>query len=57
MAGIVSCSGFRIAKIVADNPYYGDLMERTIFNALFAAQSPDGRQLRYYTPLEGKRES
>ena len=38
------------------NPYYGDLMERTIFNALFGAQSPDGRRLRYYTPLEGKRE-
>jgi DUF1680 family protein len=37
-------------------PCYGDLMERTILNALFGAQSPDGRQLRYYTPLEGKRE-
>ena len=37
------------------NPYYGDIMERTIFNALFGAQSPDGRRLRYYTPLEGKR--
>jgi hypothetical protein len=34
---------------------YGDLMERTIFNALFAAQSPDGRQIRYYTPFEGER--
>ena len=33
----------------------GDLMERTIFNALFASQSPDGRQLRYFAPLEGKR--
>lgn len=38
------------------NPYYGDLMERTIFNALFGAQSTDGRRLRYYTPLEGNRE-
>ncbi len=34
---------------------YGDLMERSIYNALFAAQSPDGRRLRYYTPFEGKR--
>jgi DUF1680 family protein len=34
---------------------YGDLMERAIYNALFAAQSPDGRRLRYYTPFEGKR--
>lgn len=38
------------------NPSYGDLIERTIYNALFAAQSPDGRQIRYYTPMEGKRE-
>ncbi len=34
---------------------YGDLMERTIYNTLFAAQSPDGRQIRYYTPMEGPR--
>lgn len=33
----------------------GDLMERTIFNALFASQSPDGRRLRYFAPLEGGR--
>ena len=37
------------------DPRYGDLMERTILNALFAAQSPDGRRIRYYTPLEGDR--
>ena len=35
--------------------YYGDLMERTIYNALFAAQSRDGRQIRYYSPFEGPR--
>ena len=35
---------------------YGDLMERTIYNALFAAQSADGRRIRYYTALEGPRE-
>ena len=34
---------------------YGDLMERAIYNALFAAQSPDGRQIRYYTPTDGPR--
>jgi DUF1680 family protein len=34
---------------------FGDIMERTIYNALFGAQSPDGRLIRYYTPLEGNR--
>ena len=34
---------------------HGDLMERTIFNALFAAQSPDGRRLRYFIPFQGPR--
>jgi hypothetical protein len=34
---------------------YGDLMERTIFNTLFGAQSPDGRRIRYYTPLAQSR--
>lgn len=33
----------------------GDVMERTIYNALFAAQSPDGRQLRYFTAFSGPR--
>ncbi len=37
------------------DPRIGDLMERTIFNALFASQSPDGRHLRYFAPLEGDR--
>ena len=35
---------------------YGDVMERSIYNGLFAAQSPDGRRLRYYSPFEGPRE-
>lgn len=35
--------------------HMGDLMERTIYNALFASQSPDGRRLRYFAPLEGER--
>ena len=32
---------------------YGDVMERAIYNALFAAQSPEGRRLRYYTAMDG----
>jgi DUF1680 family protein len=34
---------------------YGDLMERSVYNALFAAQDPAGRKLRYFTPFEGPR--
>jgi len=34
---------------------YGDFMERAIYNALFAAQDPAGRKLRYFTPFEGPR--
>jgi hypothetical protein len=34
---------------------WGDLIERTLYNAAFAAQSPDGRKLRYYVPFEGPR--
>ncbi|MCA9432551.1 MAG: glycoside hydrolase family 127 protein, partial [Candidatus Omnitrophica bacterium] len=33
-------------------PLWGDLMERSIHNGLFGAQSPDGRKIRYYTPYE-----
>ncbi len=35
--------------------HYGNVMERTIYNALFAAQSPDGRRICYFTPFSGKR--
>ncbi len=38
------------------DPRYADWIERTIYNALFAAQSPDGRRIRYYSPVEGCRE-
>jgi DUF1680 family protein len=34
---------------------YGDIMERSIYNALFAAQEPGGRKLRYFTPFTGPR--
>jgi DUF1680 family protein len=30
-------------------------MERTIYNALFAAQDPKGRKIRYFTPFTGPR--
>jgi uncharacterized protein len=36
-------------------PLEGDMMERAIYNALFAAQSPNGRQLRYFTAIDGPR--
>jgi uncharacterized protein len=35
---------------------YGDILERTVYNALFAAQDPAGRRLRYFTPFTGPRE-
>jgi DUF1680 family protein len=34
---------------------FGDMMERVIFNALFAAQEPAGRRLRYFTAFSGER--
>lgn len=36
-------------------PIWGDIIERTLYNAAFGAQSPDGRLIRYYTPFEGQR--
>ncbi|NOY42294.1 MAG: hypothetical protein GXP26_10720 [Planctomycetes bacterium] len=38
------------------DPRYGDIIERAIHNGLFAAQSPDGRNIRYYSPFDGPRE-
>jgi len=40
---------------IEGNSTYGDIMERAVYNALFAAQLPGGRRLRYFTPLEGGR--
>ena len=34
---------------------HGDMMERSVYNALFAAQDPAGRRLRYFTPFTGPR--
>ena len=41
---------------IGDEGRLGDIVERTIYNGLFGAQSPDGRRHRYYTPLLGERE-
>jgi uncharacterized protein len=48
---------FLLAYLLADSNYgyFGDCMERSLYNAFFAAQSPDGRHIRYYTPFEGER--
>lgn len=35
---------------------YADVLERLVFNHLFAAQHPDGSGFCYFTPLEGKKE-
>ena len=35
---------------ITGNAQFGDMMERAVYNALFAAQSPDGRNIRYFTP-------
>ena len=45
---LVQCSDVPLAR-------WGDALERTMYNALFAAQSKDGRKVRYYAPLEGRR--
>ena len=31
---------------------YGDLFERIMYNTFFAAQSPDGKQTRYFVPVD-----
>ncbi len=40
---------------LSNDSRFGDIMERTIYNALFGAQSPDGSHIRYFTPMEGDR--
>ncbi len=44
-----------LLRLTGDSKY-GDLIERTAFNGLFGAQSPEGDKIRYYTPFEGERE-
>lgn len=43
------CAG-RMAA--GDETRYGDLYERVLYNAFFAAQSADGRRHRYFTPFD-----
>ena len=33
----------------------GDIIERAVYNALFAAQEPSGRRICYFTPFTGER--
>lgn len=41
---------------IGDAARLGDAMERTVYNALFAAEEPAGRKVRYYTSTLGVRE-
>lgn len=52
----IFCADAQIRLGLGDASRLGDFMERTVWNALFAAQSKDGRRIRYYTPLLGRRE-
>jgi DUF1680 family protein len=44
-----------LLKIEGDS-FYGDIMERSIYNALFAAFSPTGDSIRYFTDYESAKE-
>ena len=56
-----TCTGFYLNQFLETllrmegKSLYGDIMERSIHNAMFAAISPDGRRNRYHTPFDGKR--
>ncbi|QGZ94926.1 hypothetical protein DSM104635_01761 [Terricaulis silvestris] len=56
-----TCAGTYVARFmdamvrIAGDSLYGDILERDIYNALFAATTPDGRFSRYHTPFEGER--
>jgi DUF1680 family protein len=56
-----TCVGTNLARLmdamlqIEGASLYGDILERTIYNALFAATAPDGSKSRYYTPFEGER--
>lgn len=54
-----TCYLIRLMHLMLANQgdsFYGDVMERAIYNGLFAAQSPDGRKLHYHVPFTGPRE-
>jgi uncharacterized protein len=56
-----TCVGFYVIQLmdsllrIKKESLYGDILERTVYNAMLAAISPDGRRSRYFTPFEGKR--
>ena len=56
-----SCATFYTVELLNQlmrqkpDPYAGDVMERTIYNEMFAAQTPDGRSLAYDLSVEGTR--
>lgn len=56
-----TCTGAYLVRLMdallrlEGDSLYGDIMERAIYNAMFAAVSPDGRNVRYFTPFEGPR--
>jgi len=56
-----TCTGVYLIRLMdsllqleADS-LYGDIMERAIYNAIFAAVTPDGRGNHYFTPFDGPR--
>jgi hypothetical protein len=56
-----SCAKFYLTdlldRLLEEKPdsYFGDVIERTYYNGLFAAQTPDGRHLAYDLSVEGTR--
>lgn len=56
-----TCTGVYLIRLMdallqleADS-LYGDIMERAIYNAIFAAVTPEGRGNHYFTPFDGPR--
>jgi hypothetical protein len=56
-----SCAKFYVVQLLdrvqRQEPatYYGDVIERTVYNGLFASQSPEGRRIVYDLSVEGTR--
>jgi uncharacterized protein len=44
----------QLVQLTGDS-FFGDLMERTLYNSLFGAWSPECAFTRYFTPFEGER--
>lgn len=56
-----TCVGTNVARLmdamlqIEADSLYGDILERNIYNAMFAVTAPDGSKSRYFTPFEGER--